>query len=61
MLRGHAVGSDDDEVLLPPPHCGLEPCLPEPAKLVGERARLVMGRTDRRNRILRIVGDNDIG
>jgi hypothetical protein len=55
------VGSDDDEVFVLPADCRLEPCLLEPAELVGQRARLVVGRPDRRDRVLRILRDNDVG
>jgi hypothetical protein len=60
-LCGRAVGSDDDEILPLSADCGPESCLLEPAELIGEGAGLVVVRADRRDRILRIAGDDDIG
>src|SRR5260370_7455221 len=55
------VGGDYDEILLVPSYCWLEPGFLEPAQLIGDRARLVVRRADRRDNVVRIVGDDDVG
>src|SRR5260221_3966032 len=55
------VGGDYDEVLLVPAYCWLDPGFLEPAQLIGDRARLVVRRADRRDDVVRIVGDDDVG
>ena len=44
-----------------PPQSWCEPCLLKLAELTDGRARLVMRRDGWRVRIVRIIGDNDIG